>query len=598
MAGRRVSLVDRALGAVGLRRAASAPRARGAYAGAQMSRTTRDWIFAPVNSANREIQSDVPQLRARSRELARNNSIVKRYLRLVAENVVGPDGIRLQAQVRAADGQKLATEINAQIEREWREFCRPRNASIDGRLSLHGIARMAAALRAMDGEAIVQIKRGAPNAFGLALQVLDADQLDLGYNRTPGRGADGGIVNEIRMGVEIDANLRAVAYHLWRVHPSEAGGRTERVRVPAADIIHLFRLDRPGQLRGVPETHAVMLDIHHLRGYQEAELIAARAAAAKMGFFTRKAEDGVGEVEDDRDDGDRLTMETEAGLATELDPGLDFKPWDPQHPVAAFGDFVKAIARSIATGLGAAYHALFNDYEAVNYSSGRLGMQAERDGWRLEQDDMIEQFYERVYDEFLRFAMLSRRLRLPSADPAQYAARAWQPRGWPSVDPTKEATATGMEIAMGLTTFTDECAKRGVSFEDNIRTLAEEFKLAKAAGVTLSAALPAVPAQPGQYGTAPAGFAIGDRVQPRAGAEHNNMAMGAGTVEEIATPALAVRFDAMPDELHRWYVAAELEPADEQSDAAAPDDDDDNNDTMPTAMPGMSMGGGKHLAVA
>lgn len=462
-----------------------------------MSRTTKDWIFAPINSANKDIQSDVTQLRARSRELARNNSIVKRYVRLVAENVVGPDGIRLQAQVRAADGKKLATEINAAIEREWKEFCRPRNASIDGRLSLHGIARLAAALKAMDGEAIVQIKRGAPNAFGLALQILDADQLDVSYNRVPGRDINGAVMNEIRMGVEIDEHFRPVAYHLWRVHPSEFGGMTARVRVPADDIIHLFRIDRPGQLRGVPETHAVMLDIHHLRGYQEAELVAARTAAAKMGFFTRKAEDGIGDIDDERAEDERLTMETEAGLATELEAGLDFKPWDPQHPVAAFGAFVKAIARSIATGLGAAYHALFNDYEAVNYSSGRLGMQAERDAWRLEQDDLIEQFYERVYDEFLRFAVLSRRLKLPSPSAEQYAARAWQPRGWPSVDPAKEATATGMEIAMGLTTFTDECAKRGLNFEDNVRTLAEEFKLAQAAGITLSTTFPAQPAGAG-----------------------------------------------------------------------------------------------------
>ena len=42
---------------------------------------------------------------------------------------------------------------------------------------------------------------------------------------------------------------------------------------------------RPGQSRGVTWFAPVMVSIRMLEGYQEAELVAARAGASKMGFF-------------------------------------------------------------------------------------------------------------------------------------------------------------------------------------------------------------------------------------------------------------------------------------------------------------------------
>lgn len=52
---------------------------------------------------------------------------------------------------------------------------------------------------------------------------------------------------------------------------------------------------------------------------------------------------------------------------------------------------------------------------------------------------------------------------------------------------------------------------------------------------------------------------IGDRVKVKAGREHDAMTKDKeGTVEEISTPALAIKFDDMQG-LHKWYVEDELE---------------------------------------
>lgn len=70
------------------------------------------------------------------------------------------------------------------------------------------------------------------------------------------------------------------------------------------------------------------------------------------------------------------------------------------------------------------------------------------------------------------------------------------------------------------------------------------------------------PPEPTPASTASAAsFAVGDRVTVRPGSEHdmNGMSMGgSGTVEEISTPALGIRLDDMPGEIHKWYVAEEL----------------------------------------
>lgn len=56
-------------------------------------------------------------------------------------------------------------------------------------------------------------------------------------------------------------------------------------------------------------------------------------------------------------------------------------------------------------------------------------------------------------------------------------------------------------------------------------------------------------------------LSVGDRVKVRVGAAHGDIKSGStGTVEEVGSAALGIRFDAMPDMIHRWYTSEELEP--------------------------------------
>lgn len=90
------------------------------------------------------------------------------------------------------------------------------------------------------------------------------------------------------MGVEMDANGRRRAYHFWKRHPTERGTR-ELVRIPAGEIIHHYVRHRPGQTRGYALLAPVLTTVKMVDGLTEAELVASRLAAAKMGFIRNES---------------------------------------------------------------------------------------------------------------------------------------------------------------------------------------------------------------------------------------------------------------------------------------------------------------------
>ena len=83
------------------------------YASANVGRLTGDWS-ALGTSADSEILTSLRLLRARSRQMVRDNAHAKNVIRIVQNNVIGT-GIGMQALVTNARG-KLVDSINNQIE--------------------------------------------------------------------------------------------------------------------------------------------------------------------------------------------------------------------------------------------------------------------------------------------------------------------------------------------------------------------------------------------------------------------------------------------------------------------------------------------------
>lgn len=469
------------------------------FAAAAFNRLTSGWNSSNT-SANVDLYRGLDTLRARSRDLFANNDYARRFGGMVTANVIGGAGVILQARIYDKPGKPDAGANDA-VEAGFARWGMRGSCDVTGRLSWRDTQIQVIKAVARDGEALIRKIRGkaAGNAFGYALQVLDIDRLDTKLMRAAGKG-----LNEIKMGVEVDAFGRAVAYWLRPFHPGElwlAQGQvlSDHQRVPAGDILHVYMADRPEQLRGAPWMHAAMTRLNNLGGYEEAAVIAARVGASKMGFF-KTPEGGVDAASDGKDEQGVPYTEAEPGAFGTLPDGMDFVPFNPDYPHAMYAEFVKACLRGVASGLGVSYHGLANDLEGVNFSSIRAGTLEERDQWIGIQQWFIDAFLEPVYQDWLRSALAFGQILLANGSPLplekidKFAAHTWQARRWQWVDPLKDMNASVLAIENGLKAPQDVAAELGVDYEDVLVKIKQAQDMAAKIGVTLGQ--PAPPPKP------------------------------------------------------------------------------------------------------
>ena len=115
--------------------------ARGPFMAATHDRLTASWL-AGQRAINDELRGDLDALRARARDLGKNNDYARKFLRMVARNVVSPSGFTLQARVQDAPGKPDGL-ANAAIEAAYFRWARRGSAEITGRMSFADACRAA-----------------------------------------------------------------------------------------------------------------------------------------------------------------------------------------------------------------------------------------------------------------------------------------------------------------------------------------------------------------------------------------------------------------------------------------------------------------------
>lgn len=442
-----------------------------------------DWAFLPVE-INTLLRNDLRKLRARSRDLARNDDTAKRFLNLLKQNVLGHSGIRMQAKNRLKNN-KPDKAWNDLIEREWGYFSekrrrrgRSQSPSVCGRLSMRQFAWLALWNRAIDGESFIQILRGFPhNRHGFGLRFLNPDLLDSGYNTDAKNG------NRIEMGIELDEFDAPVAYH-FSTSVSNIKNQ-ERIRVPADQVIHDYRMEYVGQLRGIPDFATIMHKQKMLNGVHEAIVVGWRVAAAKMGFFKTTDTDVEFDAGEYNDFGESV-IDATPGTFEKMPPGVDISDFNPDYPNSTYESGHKVFMQQLSNGLNVSSPTLSNDYSSVNYSSLRQALLEDREGWRCIQADMCDGFYQPLFDEWYDWGSnVTRKINVPESKRVIDPIIEWQPRGWPWVDPLKEVNAQEKAVENHFRTRQSVMAETsGADFHDTIASLAEEKELLDQHGLT------------------------------------------------------------------------------------------------------------------
>ena len=444
------------------------------YAGANTGRLFADFLTSSA-SADAEIKNNIRLLRDRSRELARNDPYISRYLNLMVSNVVGKHGIRVSSKSRNDNGS-LDLAANQLIERAWKEWSQIGNCTINERMTFLDCQKIFVETLFRDGEVLIRKIKNTNSPFGFQIQFLEADHLDENKNQNADKNG-----NSIKMGVEVNKYGKPIAYHLFKKHPFDntyPRPSQEYIRVPADEIIHAYLPQRAEQTRGVSLIAPVMANMKMLNGYYEAEIVAARVGASKMGFITSGDGDGyVGDCE--MEDTFNPTMNAQAGVFEQLPAGMDFKAFDPTHPTSAFESFTTSVLRSIASGLNISYHALTNDLTSVNYSSIRQGALEDRSMFQLYQQFVIDHFVNPIFKSWLEMAMSTGYINLPIAKFDKFStAINYIPRSFSWIDPLKEMQANVVGLQNGITTYSDIVSSYGKDVEEIFEQHQKEKELA------------------------------------------------------------------------------------------------------------------------
>jgi lambda family phage portal protein len=459
------------------------PSGRRSYSGANQGRLFADFL-ASNTSADAELNNSLTVLRNRSRDLARNNEYAKRFLSMIKTNVVGEKGFTLQVRARNIDGS-LDSVGNKIVEDSFARWAKLGNPEVSGRMSWLDCQRYVAEALARDGEVFAKKVRNNRYQDGFSIQFLEPEMVDTEKN---GRAQNG---NEIRMGVELDQYHRPVAYYVKTRHPNDmaistAQNSAKLVRVDASEMIHIFMQQRQYQTRGEPFMAPAIASLKMLGGYREAELVAARAAAAKFGIITTPTGDEF--VGDDEVD-DIPIIDMEPASVYQLPEGHDFKMIDPTHPTTAFDSFEKAVLRGIASGLNVSYTSLANDLTGVSYSSIRQGTIEERDNYKMLQSFVIEHFCEPVFNAWLDSALDFGSMNIPATNEKfnKFSSNIiFRGRGFAWVDPQREISASVTAINNGLLSMSDVAANYGRDVEDLFSQIQNDKEMAERFGLSMA----------------------------------------------------------------------------------------------------------------
>lgn len=432
-----------------------AERLRARYDAAETNADNRKhWAGADDLSARAANSLSVRKtLRKRSRYEAGNNSYAAGMLLTLSNDIVG-SGPRLQMQTPDA-------KFNQFVEQEFSAWQRD--------------VRFAQKLRTMclakprDGETFARLYTNPNHATPVTLdwELLECDQVT-----TPVLMPDRNHVD----GIWFDAYQLPEFYDILDQHPGDMDYAPKNLtprKIPAKDVIHWFREDRPGQKRGVPEITPALPLFAQLRRYTLAVIAAAETAADFAAIISSQADPNDGE------DAAAPWSEIEISqrMLLTLPSKMQLQQLKAEQPTTTYGEFKREILNEIARCLNMPFNVAAGNSAGYNYSSGRLDHQIYFRSIGITQCDCEDIVLDRLFRGWYHEARL-----LGLVRPLDLRRRSWTWSWDPAedLDPSKSAAARLAALQFGGLSYQRMYAELGLDWQ------VEQQKQAEALGLDLA----------------------------------------------------------------------------------------------------------------
>jgi lambda family phage portal protein len=441
----------------------------------------KHWAAADGLSPNAAVSPEVRRiLRNRARYEVANNSYAKGIALTLANDTIGT-GPRLQMLT----GDAAANRRVEELFESWAEA-----------IDLPGKLRTMRLARAESGEAfgLLVSSPGIDSPVKLDLRLIEPEQV--ATPTLPWRAKIQAPENEVD-GVVLDEHGLPVAYRVLRHHPGDTGGWAGGSAYPAAfdtlpasSVLHYFRPDRPGQMRGIPDITPALPLFAQLRRYTLAVIAAAETAADFAAvLYTDAPANGEADPLEPMDE-----VELEKRMATVLPGGWKLGQVHAEQPTTSYAEFKREILNEIARCLNMPFNVAAGNSSGYNYASGRLDHQTYFKSIRVDQHHLRLAVLDRLLKAWLDEASLVEGL-LPQSMRKRNVHLAHAPHTWfwdgvEHVDPAKEASAQAMRLTNHTTTLAAEYARQGRDWEEELHQRAKEHALMRDLGLTLPQSLP------------------------------------------------------------------------------------------------------------
>lgn len=480
-------------------------------------------------SGDAAIMSSHYMMNRRVRDLVRNTAQGKRVRQAFQDLIVGTgfqtfawpflpsEMFLLSTELQRVDDGDIGPRLQYALEsddlyEEWSSD--PSQFDFEGRLSRMEMERMAVGETVTTGNAlIVRCFRPKYKIVPLCYQILEREQLDESMDRD---GSE--TTNKILNGIEFDRDNRAVAYHVCLDHPHEffglsgssflgnngitaTGVGVRRLRIPAERVIDLAAWDRPSSSVGASwydSTGQTTWDRDNYMGSEirSAAVDAAFALVAKLTNGEKYGAWGFADGEDDSDeDGNRIFKLGQSPVAATLGVGEELEMVRSTRPNKDAPAFLQLLDRDQASGLGLSYYTLTGDYVNTNFTSTRAAKMDEDLHLGPLKCWFATHVALRMRREFNALAAAGGQYR--SLRPAEFRAneRTYQRfdaigNGRDLLDPYKEGEARTARLRTGISTFKEECARRGQHWIKVLMQLAIEKQVRKMFGVEIDITKP------------------------------------------------------------------------------------------------------------
>lgn len=467
--------------------------ALGGYVGGNLARrSTRNWTPIDQTSANADYRWILPTLRGRSRDLSRNTPIATGAIATNVTSVVG-GGLTLEP---AIDRETLGMQDDAaetwqtSVAKEFELFCKTGDFTRQQNFKELQALAFRSILESGDVLVFKRYRLDAGDTYGLKLQFVEADRIN-----NVDRGVD---TKQMMQGVQLDDDGVPTGYAICSKYLNEyipGDAPLAWFVAPARDkdgnklALHLFRKQRPEQVRGLPYLTPVIEALKVLGDYAEAELRAAVINAMFTVFVTSERSDSdapvIGEASTSgKNDEIKLSSGAIVGLAE--GEKVDFA--DPKRPTTAFDAFTLSILRQIGVALELPLEVLIKHFTA-SYSASRGALETAWQYFRERRQWLAEVFCQPVYEWFLGEAVASGRIAAPGffADSrirAAYCQAEWRGLARISLDPVKDANADTIDLALKVKTRKQIIAERtGGTWPAKVAQLGKEAADITAAGL-------------------------------------------------------------------------------------------------------------------